>query len=341
MNYLTIRETIVCYCKRLLFPRGITLNPPMLPHFFFMSEEIRFNLNTTNNNIRTPQGFFRICFEHLPYREYIEMLTDFYNQVPDNQKPKRGYDYFIKKGLRDWMLNGNKYQYQTFNVCSTMAEERIAGLLGLNHLLTHSKFCKLQIDSDITLLGSMSSDAGGVDVRELKDNFKDVFTPELVKNLTSLNIIDAICYEKDHRPGNYHIILNNQGKAVSVCCFDNDSPWSFSPFGGISFKTYAGASELIRAGKINRPLFDKKVSDRLMALKKNDIESSLSSYLGKNQVNACWRRIVSLQKALSRTHFDFDNWTEEIMREELSGKYGNTYYTILYRLCEAIKQGKY
>lgn len=169
-----------------------------------------------------------------------------------------------------------------------------------------------------------------MDVREVKDCFREVFTPQHAQDLTTLNLIDAICYEKDHRPGNYHIVLDAQDKAVSICSFDNDSPWSFAPFGGADFKPYDGASVIIKGGLFNRPMLDTKVRKQFMNLTKNDVHNALSQYLGKNQVNACWRRIKALQKALGKTQFAYTEWSEDVMKVELSGEYGNTYYTVLY-----------
>ena len=269
------------------------------------------------------------------------MLVNFYYQVPEDQRPHRGIEFFIKKGVRDWFLNGNKHRYQTYNVCSSMAEEAAARLLGAETLFTKSEFCKVKIGDGLVLCGTMSSDAGGVDVRVLKNCFKEAYTPSLARDLTTLNLIDAICYEKDHRPGNYHIIMDENEKAVSICSFDNDSPWSFAPFGGAGFKPYDGASEIIKGGRFNRPMLDTKVKDRLMKLSKGDVFSALSPLIGENQVSACWKRILALQKAIGRTSFAYTDWSEEVMKEELSDKYGNTYYSVLFHLSEAIEQGRY
>ena len=331
---------VMCLIRWTLFPRGTEISVSDIPFYRFTSDEVVYNFNTTNNTIKTPKGYFRICLVHLVKKEYLTQLKRLYESVPENQRPERGYDFFVRKGLRDWRLNGRKYRYQTYNACSSLAEEKVAELLGLERLLTRSHFCRVSIDGGEELVGTMASFAEGVDVRMLKDTFQDVFTPELAKEVSNLNIVDAICYEKDHRPGNYHIILNKIGKAVSISCFDNDSPWCFSPFGSVDFTTYGGASSIIdQSGRINRCALDKCVIDKLLALTKKDVVTALSPYLGSNQVNACWKRVVELQRAIQKTEFRYDKWTEETVREELSGRYGRTYYVVLWELCEAIKKG--
>ena len=339
MALYNLKENIQCYIKRLFFSRGIELSVEELPLFSFKQDEVVYNLNTTNNTIKPPKGFFRICFRHLPYIEYVNCLSGFYDSVPESQRPKRGFDFFIKKGLRDWRLNGNRYNYQTYNVCTSISEELVAKMLGLEHLLTKTFFCRIEIDGGEELVGTMSSVAEGVDVRALKDNYQHIFTADLAKELTNLNILDAICYEKDHRPGNYHIVLNEEGKAISICSFDNDSPWSFSPFGGATFKTYAGASELIKRSVINRPLIDSGVSERLLKISKRDVQDCLGLYLGKNQVNVCWKRVSDIQRAIERTRFQYEEWSSEVLNQELSGEYGKTYYAVLWDLCTDIKNG--
>ena len=111
MEKLNIKEKLICYGKRWLFPRGTDLKEDSLPVYSFEKEEVTYNLNTTNNTIRTPRGYFRICFEHLPKEEYELELRKLYDQVPEGQRPQRGMDFFLKKGMRDWLLNGGKHRY--------------------------------------------------------------------------------------------------------------------------------------------------------------------------------------------------------------------------------------
>ena len=56
---------------------------------------------------------------------------------------------------------------------------------------------------------------------------------------------------------------------------------------------------------------------------------ALLAYLGRNQVNVCWKRIKVLQEAVRKTKFKYDDWKEEAVAEELSGMYGRTFYAVL------------
>ena len=330
--FLSAKEAAICWVKHALFPRGVEVEVNEVPLYTFTKDEVVYNFDATNFMIKTPKGFFRICLEHLPREQYIQQLSELYRLAPESQRPTCGKTFFFGKGLRIWKYNSNKYKYQTYNACSSIAEEKLAKLLGLDRLLTRSHFCRVQVDGGKEFVGTMASFAEGVDFLELKNNYQEVFTPELSKDLSNLNIIDVICHEKDHCPRNYHIVLDENGQAVSICSFDNDTSWSFSPFGGVAMKTYAGASEFVKNGVINRPLLDADVCSRLLKLSRCDIENSLSNYLGKNQVKACWKRVKAIQQAIRNTHFEYEQWDEELTNLELSGKYGKTYYSILWNL---------
>lgn len=332
------KEAAFCFAKRALYPRGTEVQVNKIPLYTFSRDEVVYNFNTTNYMIKTPKGYFRICLEHLPLEQYTQQLLDLYSSALEIQKLTYGEKDFLDKGLRIWKYNSNKYRYQTYNACSSLAEEKMAELLGLDRLLTRSFFCRVQVDGGKEMVGTMASFADGIGFREIQDMYQVVFTPELCKELTNLNIIDVICYEKDHCPRNYNIVLNEEGQAISICSFDNDTSWSFSPIGGVAFRTYAGASHFVKNGVINRPFLDLDVCDRLFNLSLYDLEINLSNYLRKNQIKACWRRVKTIQKAINNTHFQYGQWDEELIKTELSGKYGDTYYSILWNLCTVSKK---
>ena len=238
-----------------------------------------------------------------------------------------------------WVSHNKGVKYQTLNAGKMMAEEAIASLMGVERLLTKTHFCKVRIGGGEELVGTMMSDAGGVDVRFIMDRYEDVISPQLVCDLNNLNILDAICHEKDHRPGNYHLILDDEGKAVSLCAFDNDSPWAFSPFGTLGFKSYEYSSSLIKDGIINRPFVDAGMAESVLKLDKASFYKNLTPYINKIQLIACWKRICSLKRALnsSRSRFvDRDKWDEKMVADEFSGKYGRTYLMVLIKLYEHI-----
>ena len=250
-------------------------------------------------------------------------------------------EVFVSQEMAYWGTHNKGVKYQTLNAGKMMAEEAIASLIGVERLLAKTHFCKVYVGDGEELVGTMMSDAGGVDVRFIKDTYKEVITPQLVCDLDNLNILDAICHEKDHRPGNYHLILDNEGKAVSLCAFDNDSPWAFSPFGTMEFKSYENSSSLIKDGIINRPYVDERVAEFVLQLNKSSFYRKLTPYLNKFQLKACWKRICTLKRALNNSRSGFlerDDWNESALKDELSGEYGRTYLRVLINLYEGINK---
>lgn len=272
------------------------------------------------------------------------MYSEFINNEPVGLSKKINRKQFVEKELKYWRQHTHCCEYQTFNANRLLAETRMAELLGLEDLLTKVDLVRIRIEGLSEYVGTMMENAKGVDVREIKNYYKEAFTPQLLRSLNNLNVLDFICYEQVHRPGNYKLVLDGQGKAVSVQSFDNDSPWAFSPFGKVNFHTYERASYIIDKGEINRPAIDKQLAERIVGLTKNDISQEFSRYLNKLQLRALWNRINALQIALNNSKeiwLEEDEWTEDLMQSELSGKWGRTYIVILYELLGKIAAGKY
>lgn len=326
--------------RKAFLSHEVDINCDSLPVYQFAEDEVSYVFHTTNNMIKTPKGYFRYCWEHEPFETHRKHMAEYYDSISNRlDKSVSSRDVFVSQEMAYWRSHKKGGKFQTMNAGKMMAEEAIASLLGVERLLTKTHFCKVQVGDGEELIGTMMSDAGGVDVRFIKDTYKEVVTPQLVCDLNNLNILDAICHEKDHRPGNYHLILDEDGKAVSLCAFDNDSPWAFFPYGRLSFKSYERSSSIVKQDMINRPCVDAALANRVMSLDKKSFENKLSPYLNNCQIRACWKRIQDLQVVLEKSRSAFrqkDEWDESIVKEEISGKYGKTYLLILFNLYEKI-----
>ena len=145
--------------------------------------------------------------------------------------------------------------------------------------------------------------------------------------MNNLNFLDALCYEKDHRPGNYTVVMSGN-KAESICAFDNDSPMSFG-LGNASFESYMNCSPYILRDSLNRPYIDEKVVKILSANNSDKLCQATKDLLNPVQIMALKRRFRALQKAVSilrpHTALSDEEWNDETVREELGGAYGKTY----------------
>lgn len=268
-----------------------------------------------------------------------------YKSANEDEFNRNLYDlaYCISADVSQYKKNKFINRPETFSANRIMAQEALAKLLGIENIFPHTDFVNLHINNQIPAFGIMMDASRGIYPLKLRNKLSQSITPNLQRELVVLNFHDVICNEKDHRPGNYHILMDETNtKATHISVFDNDCRWTFFPTKSVTFKTYAGASPLLNAnGEINRPYLDKDFADRLIKITKDDLYGSLNPYLNKLQISACYAKIVKLKKAIvktSKNHKVFlieqDKWNDTTIREELSGKFGNTYLHIYYHWYE-------
>lgn len=244
---------------------------------------------------------------------------------------------FVWGELYAYKLNGGIKigDYQIYNACRCMATERMATLLGMPEMVPHTQFARI-VDKEGKMyqFGTLMEPAPGVIVNgKSVEARKHMRTPELQHWLNNLNILDAICYERDHRPCNYTVVLDENRKATAVCAFDNDSPMSFFITNQPIFTTYKGCSSIITPnGYINRPFMDKTIAENILNADIREISDEMQMFLSALQRKALIARIKAVQRAIRNTmscnpHFLIgnDDWNEQTMEMELSNQYGKTY----------------
>lgn len=218
--------------------------------------------------------------------------------------------------------------YQTYNAVRSIATYRLAKLLGVEELIPQTEYAEVSVDGEDYLFGTIMKEAPGFSVEEMdEDDCRGFCSPELQRLLNNLNLLDVICHEKDHRPGNYHVTVFD-GKVNHVMAFDNDSPNSFG-MGGISFETYLGCSPWTLKGQLNRPFVDAKLAERILETTDKDLTNALSDLLNQFQLAMLKNRFHKVKKILAKTPKNrwlvCDAWSEDTMEKELSGAYGTTY----------------
>lgn len=242
----------------------------------------------------------------------------------------RDFAQFVWGELYAYKLNSGikTGAYQTYNAVRQIATKRIADLFDLSEFVPKTEFAVLHISDGRTLFGTvMEAAAGTVLEHASAQKRRSVVTPRLQRALNNLNFLDALCYEKDHRPGNYAVTLR-EGQAESVCAFDNDAPMTFG-FGSASFQTYMNCSPYILHHSLNRPYVDKRIINALSTIGFDEIQQATKDLLNSVQRMALKRRFHALQKAILATEphqvLSDEEWNGATVREELSGAYGKTY----------------
>ena len=239
------------------------------------------------------------------------------------------YSYRLNSGV----MQGN---FQSFNSSKSIATKSIANLIGLDYLIPDIKMVKLVFPNGMTKVGTLMEKVDGKIPKEMTYKEKMNISSNFQRDCNSLNILDAICHEKDHRPGNYFVKLNKDGKVATLQAFDNDAPMTFFLTSNINLKTYWGSSALLTSsGTLNLTHLDKKLAENILGLTKGKVYSGLRGILTKIQIHFVWRRIYNMQMAIRKTcqkNPDFllceNEWSQETIREELRNKNLNTYMKI-------------
>lgn len=130
------------------------------------------------------------------------------------------YSYRLNSGV----MQGN---FQSFNSSKSIATKSIANLIGLDYLIPDIKMVKLVFPNGMTKVGTLMEKVDGKIPKEMTYKEKMNISSNFQRDCNSLNILDAICHEKDHRPGNYFVKLNKDGKVATLQAFDNDAPMTF------------------------------------------------------------------------------------------------------------------
>lgn len=237
---------------------------------------------------------------------------------------------YVKNSMTRYDRNrrGGDIEYSSVN--RIMGTEAVARLLGLEDLFPRTDFAIIRTPENEYKGTLMSISEGESTNRISRSRSYAVASPALQRDLNRLNIIDAITFERDHRPGNYMVILDEKGKAKGISVYDNDAILTFAPL-GLSHHSGSGCSNIVKNRAINRPHMDKSLANSVLLLKKEDLDRALKPYLNGFQLAFCWGRVVSLKRAIRKSmikdHFllDEEGWTEDTMNEELSGQWGRTY----------------
>lgn len=250
------------------------------------------------------------------------------------------YSYRLNAGLK-------KGSYQSFNASKSLATKKIADLLGLGYLIPETELVKLVFPDGNEKIGTLMSAVIGVAPKKMSYAEKQKITPKFQRDCNSLNVLDAICHERDHRPGNYFVRLNSKGEVDSLEAFDNDAPMTFFLTSNINLVTYWESSSLLLSdGTLNLKHVDKKLSQKILELKDEEIVDSLKMILSKIQIWFVCKRIHKMQKTIKHTMQKSDDffisdteWNKKTIMEELGDDKINSYLKIF--CMSSLKEKKY
>lgn len=235
---------------------------------------------------------------------------------------------FMKSGIEQYRRSApaGVGGMDSFNACRTISTKIVADALGLGYLIPDTEVVHL-CAGEKRMYGVLCSRCPGM---RAKDALWEA-APSLQKDLADLQVLDAICFQKDHGLNNYNVYAV-EGRAAGVMAFDNDNLWTFFPFFHISFASAGGAPLLGGDGLVRMPHLSAETARRIMECDTRNLCLCLAPYLNRLQRMALSFRIKALQRALRRTMAarpDFlltdSDWSEQTLQQELSGAFGHTY----------------
>ncbi len=250
--------------------------------------------------------------------------------------------FYLYGELQNWFYNRNVKagDLQTFSAIRALSTQELAKLLGLGDLIPRCDFVKLKLNGKIRY-GILSEHAAGdtLTACPFEQRAKSV-TPQLLRSLTNLNLLDVLSRDNDHRVGNYHVVANDRGEYCSILSYDNDSPDTFGLSANVGSVNLIGCSGFLdRKGLINRAHLDQAAASALLRLEKAHLDT-FKPFLSNLQIRFLWKRIGKVQKAIRKT-LSFRNdlllmpndWNREHLKQDLSAIYGKTYLASLLSDC--------
>lgn len=222
--------------------------------------------------------------------------------------------------------------YHTYNANRTIVTKRIADMIGGDEIIPDTKYMRLILEGQ-PRIGVVVGKAPGFSPDAAVEGEILGVTSNFQRQSIILNIADVICYQKDHRPGNYYISTDNNRKAYALSAFDNDCPTTLLPTPNVCFYSYSGYSPFVdKKGRVNRPFLDKECVNLLHSLSEEKLRTALGGNISAIQFRMLNQRVNRLQRAIKEsvvegrtTVISPSEWSEETIAKEVSGEYGQTY----------------
>ena len=236
---------------------------------------------------------------------------------------------YLNRCLVVYFSNSRK-KHDFFSASAFFATARLNDFFNLN-LVSRPRFASLK-SGLVNCIGFVCDDCNF----KFDSDQKYDLTPKLQHDLNNLHILDVLCYQLDHGPNNFSIILKNN-EICGICAFDNDANKTFSIKTNIDFSASWNSSPLALNGIYNRPFLDQKIYALFIRTKRKDLRKSLTPFLSNLQILALEIRFKKLRKAMinavklgKTTLLSENDWTEKTLAVELNGSYGRT-YTYIYK----------
>lgn len=213
-----------------------------------------------------------------------------------------------------------------------VATSRIADLLGIGNVVARSRTVKIMDKGGKSMVGNLMEGAKGVaavkafqrridqkalayvqrtgdfdvehhNTRKYGDE-GDYVQPAMQKNLTSLQVLDALCGQQDRHMGNYFVQLDDQGRATGVQGIDNDFAFGRTELDqahlGNRRSNFQKLRDVVQNGKWILPHMDKQLAVNILALNDSTVKYVLADLITQEEIDWFLRRLHDMQAALRK-----------------------------------------
>lgn len=231
-----------------------------------------------------------------------------------------------------------------------VAAGRVANLFGVGDLIAQSETASFKDEQGNVTKGNLMQAARGKEAYKVlmdlqRDQFKkqrennkhkdfsgflkegvdDQLTPQFLKSLTSLQVLDNLMGQADRHTGNYMVERTADGKLGRVQGIDNDFAFGYGTqfgFGSHSRSVFGGEKH----GRINEenlsdahmgiPYMDKALADRILAVREPEVRMVLFDVLEPKAIDAFCGRLRVMQDAIRKDRKKNPNSGRYLEKEE-------------------------
>ncbi|MBQ3104931.1 MAG: hypothetical protein IJC59_03595 [Lachnospiraceae bacterium] len=214
-----------------------------------------------------------------------------------------------------------------------VASSRIAQLFGVGDLIAQSETATLKDENGTLKMGNLMQKARGTEAMKAahelqRDNFRrmrkeynynvnkplkenmpliadDYLTPEFLKSLTSLQVLDNLMGQADRHAGNFMIDQNDQKRLGRVQGIDNDFAFGYTTeigAGGYNRSIFNRGTSLSETdpGELTLPYMDAALADRIVAVRPEEVRLVLADLIEEPAIEAFLVRLDMIQKGILR-----------------------------------------
>ena len=178
-----------------------------------------------------------------------------------------------------------------------VATSRMASLLGAGELVVKSTSAIVQQKGKQLRKGIVMERARGQSAGELdQKSTKPTYTPDAVRQLVNLHLLDLICGQTDRHMNNYFVTTNQKGEIDSIQGIDNDV--AFGELSGEKIKKKNG--HLLGTESMNLPVVDAEMYETICSLTSEVIQVNFADLLSQKEINAMIDRVRTVREYLTK-----------------------------------------